>query len=211
MSTSVHQIIEVNVGGKWVYVPLADEITDDTSTIDHCGSIRDLFVCKWYGAEDYINNGIPDDISKAAREAMIYKDEDFVDRGSCWISWQQYEALSESLRKKTIDTMDKIARVRSESGLSKRLDKIENALTIHIFGRSKDDIEKDMGTDRDENDWMDDDYYREELEDHMWAWCCAERNMAEIEAYIDRFFNQAYPYPDFPGMASGVRIIMYVS
>ena len=211
MSTSIQQIIEVKVCGNWIYVPLADKVTDHTNTIDKCGSVRDLFAHKWYDAENYINQGVPEDISKEAREAMIYEDHDFITSGACWISWQQYEALSESLRNKMLDAMDRLSRFKSETNISKRLDKIENALAIHIFGKSNDEIKKDIGTDQDENDCMDEDYYREELDEYMWAWCCAERNMAEIETYIDRFFNQDYPYPDFPGMASGVRIIMYVS
>lgn len=205
MSSSLQQIVEVRLDGKWTYVPLASEVNDQNCSIYIQGSVRDLFAFKWNGAEKYMNFGVPEDISKEAREAMIFEDEDYIESGACWITWQQYEALSESLRQKMLSDIDRIVESKSKNSLSERLSRIESILG-QMNGTHQDKEEKEI-----EDTYCNEEYAREDLEDHMWAWVSAERNMGEIEAYVDRFLEQDHWREDFPGMELGVRVIMYVS
>ena len=207
MSTSIQQIIEIRVNGKWTYVPLASTVTDMNNTIGKCGSVRDLFAYRWHNAEDYMNFGVPEDISKEAREAMIFQDEDYINSGACWISWQQYNALSESLRQKMMNDIERIVSAKMDCDISKRLSRIES-----ILAKEQDQIlDGAEGEQETEDPDCAEKYIREEMEDHMWAWVSVERNMGEIEAYIDRFLEQESHRDDFPGMDAGARIIMYQS
>ncbi len=203
MSTSINQIIEVYKDGKWQYVPLANTFSQENNTLQKCGSIRDLFAYKWHGADKYMQSGVPEDISKLAREAMIYDDQDYITSGSCWISAAQIEALADTLRQNYANIVDKLIAARKKNDITDRLDKIENALAVHIFGKTNNEIKKDMGVEEDGYD-EDEEYIQEELEEAMWAWVNLERNWAEIEAYVSYFTNDDYRMSD-------IRVIMFVS
>jgi hypothetical protein len=197
MSTSINQIIEVYKDGKWQYVPLVKNLTELNDTIQKCGSIRDIFAYKWYNADTYIQGGVPNDISKQAREAMIYEDEDFINSGACWISAAQYEALTEEIRQKYLNTIEKLSNAKMKDNVSKRLGSIER-LIKELKGKT--DIEEP----EDDEEETDADWIQEELEDLMWAWVAMERNWAEILAYVSYFTSDDYRESD-------IRIIMFVS
>lgn len=202
MSTQINQIIEVRVDGRWMYVPVAREVTDRTDCLCKCGGVRDLFAYKWHGAEDMMNLGVPEDISKKAREAMIYGDEDFINSGTCWITWTQYEALAENLHQKMLVQIEKLVSARMETKITEKLDRIEKMLlsttqTLPDAPASKEPVE-DAEEDHSEE------YIQDELDDLKWIWVAAERNMAEIEALVSHFTNDDY-------RTSDIRVIMYVS
>lgn len=195
MSTQINQIIEVRINGEWKYVPVAAQVTEQTDCLVKYGSVRDLFAYHWHGAENYMNAGVPEDISKAAREAMIYQSEDYIHSGACWISWPQYEALTEALREKFLVTIEKLGNAKLESKLNQRLKSLEDM--VSKLTQTK--LEKET-----EEEYEEEEYIREELEDAMWAWCCAEKNMGEIDAHVDYFTSGEYSPND-------IRVIMYVS
>lgn len=198
MSTAICQIIEVRRDGRWERVPLSDDCTDDNECLEMYGSVRDMFAGKWYDSDKFMNSGVPDDISKEAREAMVYRDEDFISCGACWISMSEYESLSESLRQKVLADIERLVAARRESRVSDRLRNIEKMVS-EIAGKvcSSEDAEDDES----ESEC----YIREDLEDHMFAWEAAERNIAEIGAYVNRFTGDWCPN------CSDVRVVMYVS
>jgi uncharacterized UPF0160 family protein len=197
MSTSINQIIEVYKDGKWQYVPLAKKVTQDNNCLQKCGSVRDIFAYKWHNADSFIQCGVPEDISKLAREAMIYDDQDFITSGACWISAAQYEALTEEIRQKYLNTIEKLSNAKLKDEVTKRLDKIEG-LIKELNGKIGVD-EPERNEDDSEVEWI-----QEELEDMMWAWVNMERNWAEIEAYVSYFTNDDYRMSD-------IRVIMFVS
>lgn len=191
MSTSINQIIEVRKDGKWQYVPLAANVTQENNCLQKCGSVRDLFAYKWHDANNYLQSGVPEDISKLAREAMVYDEQDYITSGACWISAAQFEALTDDLRQKYNALCAKMVEARLKDNISKRLDKIEEALKIAEkteYSEEETDVE----------------YIAEELEDVMWSWVNLERNWAEIEAYVSYFTNDDYRMSD-------IRVIMFVS
>lgn len=196
MSTQINQIIEVKKDGKWQYVPVAENVTQDTNCIQKCGSVRDLFAYKWYGAENYLHNGVPEDISKPAREAMIYDDQDFITSGSCWISSAQFEALIDSLREKFISKIDKLCEEKMKTDITERLVRIEDYLRYPNVQKNAIETREEL-----ENDV---DYVQEELEDAMWAWVCLESNWSEIKAHVEYFTSGEYQFGD-------IRVIMFVS
>jgi hypothetical protein len=191
MSTSINQIIEVRKDGKWQYVPSSKTVTDETSSMQHCGTVRDLFAYKWWDADDYLNCGVPEDISKAAREAMIYGDEDYVESGACWISATQFEALTEHIRQKFLDKMNQLADAKKDGEILTRLTAIERYLN-HDDAPQETDNEEEI-------DWI-----AEEMEDLMWAWVNLERNWAEIEALVNYATDGEYHQND-------IRVVMFVS
>lgn len=197
MSTSINQIIEVRKDGKWQYVPVVQNPTDNTDSLQKCGSVRDIFAYKWHNAENYIQSGVPEDISKKAREAMIYEDQDFITSGACWISAAQFEALTEELRQKFLTTIEKLTAARMKDNVTKRLDDIEALLKYHFENEKP--AEKKSEDEESEEDWM-----QEEFEDAMWAWVNMENNWAEIRSYVSYFTNDDYSVSD-------IRVIMFVS
>lgn len=196
MSTQINQIIEVKKDGKWQYVPVAENVTQDTNCIQKCGSVRDLFAYKWYGADNYLHNGVPEDISKPAREAMIYDDQDFITSGSCWISSAQFEALIDSLREKFISKIDKLCEEKMKTDITERLVRIEDYLRYPNVQKNAIDTCEELESDVD--------YVQEELEDAMWAWVCLESNWSEIKAHVEYFTSGEYQFGD-------IRVIMFVS
>lgn len=196
MSTQINQIIEVFKDGKWQYVPVAANVTQDTNCIQKCGSVRDIFAYKWYDAGNYIQNSVPEDISKLAREAMIYDDQDFITSGACWISAAQFEALIDSLREKFIGKIDKLCEAKMKTDITERLVRIEDYLRYPNVQKDAIDTCEDL-----ENDV---DYVQEELEDAMWAWVCLESNWSEIKAHVEYFTSGEYKFGD-------IRVIMFVS
>lgn len=203
MSTSINQIIEVRdkKTGKWMYVPVVAEPTEMTDSLQHCGSVRDVFAYKWYGAESYIQTGVPEDISKAAREAMIFDSEDYISSGACWISAPQFEALTEEIRQKFLMSIEKVTTAKMKDDMTKRLDSIEAMLKFHL--ENDKNAKKELAAKADEED-NDEDWMKEEMEDLMWAWSNLERNWAEIEAYVSYFTSDDYSPSD-------IRVIMFVS
>lgn len=197
MSTSINQIIEVRKDGKWQYVPVVQNPTENTDSLQKGGSVRDIFAYKWYDAENYIQSGVPEDISKKAREAMIYEDQDFITSGACWISAAQFEALTEELRQKFLTTIEKLTAARMKDNVTKRLDDIEALLKYHF--ESKKPTEKKSEDEESDEDWL-----QEEFEDIMWTWVNLESNWAEIESYVSYFTNDDYRVSD-------IRVIMFVS
>ena len=197
MSTSINQIIEVRKDGKWQYVPVVQNPTDNTDSLQKCGSVRDIFAYKWYDAENYIQSGVPEDISKKAREAMIYEDQDFITSGACWISAAQFEALTEELRQKFLTAIEKLTAARMKDNVTKRLDDIEALLKYHFENEKP--AEKKSEDEESDEDWL-----QEEFEDTMWAWVNMENNWAEIRSYVSYFTNDDYSVSD-------IRVIMFVS
>ena len=201
MSTTISQIIEVRIDGQWKYVPVATHVTDTTDALCKYGSVRDFFAHKWYGVESFIHYGVPEDISKRAREAMIYQDEDFINSNPCWIDLSQYEAFAEKLREQVNTQIEKLVQAKIDTKITKRLDNLESMLKDMRDGQkksSKKTSESECDSEEEE------DYIREELEDIMWAWSAAESNIAEIEAYAQYMSDQEAKYDD-------IRVIMYVS
>jgi hypothetical protein len=201
MSTSINQIIEVYKDGKWQYVPLAKKVTQDNNCLQKCGSVRDIFAYKWHNAGSFIQCGVPEDISKLAREAMIYDDQDFITSGACWISAAQYEALTEEIRQKFFMSIEKVTTTKMKDDMTKRLDSIEAMLKFHL--ENDKNAKKELAAKANEED-NDEDWMKEEMEDLMWAWVNMERNWAEIEAYVSYFTNDDYKMSD-------IRVIMFVS
>jgi hypothetical protein len=197
MSTSINQIIEVRKDGKWQYVPLAAVLTENNNTLQKCGSVRDLFAYKWYGADNYLQSGVPEDISKEAREAMVYEDQDFIGSGACWISAAQFEALTEELRSKAVQASEKVTEAKMKCDITERLVRIEDIL-LRVPDEQKPESE-DFEKLEDEVDYLQDD-----LEDAVWAWVNLERNWAEITAYVEYFTSGDYSMSD-------IRVIMFVS
>lgn len=196
MSTQINQIIEVFKDGEWKYVPVAANVTQDTNCLQKFGSVRDIFACRWYDADKYIHNGVPEDISKLAREAMIYDDQDFITSGACWISAIQLEALIESLREKFTNEIDKLCEAKMKTDITERLVRIEDYLRHPNVQKDAIETCEDL-----ENDV---DYVQEELEEAMWAWVCLESNWSEIKAHVDYFTSGEYQFGD-------IRVIMFVS
>ena len=167
MSRYTHQIIEIKVNGQWQYVPVYKHTDDDHNALSHCGFLRDMFGGGLYGADKYLKHGVPNDITKTSREAMIYGDEDYVTCHPVWLTKTDYENLIEYLEQELEKSMEKLFSVREKSEILKRLDKLENKITGTVSGEE----------DTDECD----DYYLDDYHDALWIYTCARENLAEIQ------------------------------